>query len=76
MKILLLSILICLGFSFYVNNFGSYNKIYGSIGTLIVLLLWIYYFAVILLIGFELNTSISNAHLKEDVKYIAKNNHK
>jgi len=69
----LLSILICSGFSFYVNNFGSYNKLYGSIGTLIVLLLWIYFNAIILLIGFELNTSISNAHLKENIKYIAKN---
>lgn len=49
------------GFAFYVNNFGQYNKIYGSIGTLIVILLWIYFNSYILLLGFELNASIQNA---------------
>lgn len=55
-----LSIITSLGFSYFVNNLGQYNKVYGSIGTLIVVLLWIYYNAVILLIGFELNASINN----------------
>ena len=49
------------GFAYYVNNFGQYNKIYGSIGTLIVILLWIYFNSYILLLGFELNASIENA---------------
>jgi membrane protein len=69
----LLTIVTSIGFSYYVNNFGSYNKLYGTIGTLIALLLWMYFNALILLIGFELNTSISNAQLKGDVKYIIKN---
>ena len=48
-------------FSFYINNFSQYNQIYGSIGTLIIILLWIYFNAIILLTGFELNASILNA---------------
>ncbi|PID95728.1 MAG: ribonuclease BN, partial [Bacteroidetes bacterium] len=31
------------GFSYYINNFGQYNKLYGSIGTVIVILLWLYF---------------------------------
>jgi len=57
----ILSLLISLGFSYYVNNFGQYNKIYGSIGTLIVILIWLYFNALVLLIGYELNWSIRNA---------------
>jgi membrane protein len=53
-----LSILSSSGFAFYVNNFDSYNKIYGSIGTLIVIMIWLYLNSMILLIGFELNASI------------------
>lgn len=56
-----LTILISIGFSYYVNNFGQYNKLYGSIGTLIVVLMWMYFNSLILLIGFELNISINNA---------------
>lgn len=54
----ILSIVTTLGFAFYVNNFNSYNKLYGSIGTLIVVMLLIYFNCMILLIGFELNASI------------------
>lgn len=54
----LLSILSSWGFSFYVDNFGTYNKVYGSIGTLIVLLVWLQLNCLIILIGFELNASI------------------
>ncbi|HBS85228.1 MAG: hypothetical protein A2W91_04685 [Bacteroidetes bacterium GWF2_38_335] len=57
----LLCIIISLLFSFYVNNFGQYNKLYGSLGTIIVLMMWIYMNAMVLLIGFELNASIENA---------------
>jgi membrane protein len=54
-----LILLTSLGFAFYVNNFSSYNKIYGSIGTLIVIMMWFYINSVILLVGFELNASIN-----------------
>jgi membrane protein len=55
----ILFLLTTLGFDLYVNNFTRYNALYGSIGTIIILLLWIYFNAMILLIGFELNASIS-----------------
>lgn len=54
-----LSVVSSLIFAYFVNNFGKYNEIYGSIGALIVLLLWLQINAIILLIGFELNTSIA-----------------
>ena len=57
----LLSIVVSTGFAYFVNHFGQYNKIYGSIGTLIVIMLWIYFNSVILILGFELNASIDNA---------------
>lgn len=57
----LLSILVSTGFAYYVNHFGQYNKLYGSIGTLIVVMLWIYFNSLSLILGFELNASIDNA---------------
>ena len=45
-------------FSYYINNFAQYNQIYGSIGTLIIILLWMYFNSIILLTGFEINASI------------------
>ena len=53
-----LAVLTSMGFSFYINNFSSYNKIYGSIGTLIVVMIYLYLNSLIILIGFELNASI------------------
>jgi membrane protein len=62
----LLSILVSMGFSYYVDNFSSYNKVYGSIGTLIVFLLWLQMNVFNMLIGFELNASIAvNRDLRE-----------
>ncbi len=64
----LLSILSSVLFSFYVDNFASYNKFYGSIATVIVLMIWIQLNAFILLIGFELNASIAvNRDLKKRI---------
>jgi len=57
----LLFIITSLAFSAYVNNFGQYNKLYGSIGTLIVIMIWFYLNSVALLVGFELNVSIKAA---------------
>ena len=45
-------------FSFWVNHFSNYNKIYGSIGTILIIMLLIYINALLLLIGYELNVSI------------------
>ncbi|MBL7941317.1 MAG: YihY/virulence factor BrkB family protein [Flavobacteriales bacterium] len=54
-------ILASVGFAYFVNNFAQYNKLYGSLGTLLVLLIWLEFNCTILLLGFELNVSISKA---------------
>ena len=56
-----LLILTTLLFNYFIGNFSTYNKIYGSIGTLIIILLWINFNSMQLIIGFELNASIENA---------------
>ena len=48
-------------FAYFVNNFASYNKLYGSLGTLMVLLIWLNFNCMIVLMGFELNMSIRKA---------------
>jgi membrane protein len=53
-----LMIIVTILFSYFVNNFSNYNKIYGSIGTIIILMLSVYLYSFILLIGFEINASI------------------
>lgn len=63
-----LTIIASIGFAYFVNHFGQYNKLYGSIGTLIVIMLWIYFNSLILILGFELNASIDNA--KKQVKKV------
>ncbi|MFD2574092.1 YihY/virulence factor BrkB family protein [Spirosoma soli] len=55
-----LIVLTTLGFSYYVSNFGSYNKVYGSIGTLIALMIWINLIALLLILGFEMNVALYN----------------
>jgi membrane protein len=59
----LLIILLSLGFNYYIDNFSRYNTLYGSIGTLIIVMLWIYFIAMVIIIGFELNASIKNARM-------------
>jgi membrane protein len=58
-----------IGFNFYVSNFSSYNALYGSIGTLLIILVWIYFNSIILLIGFELNASIQQAGKNNSIHY-------
>jgi membrane protein len=55
-----LSLMATLGFSAFVNNFGRYNALYGSIGTIIMLMALIFINSLVLLIGFELNVSIKS----------------
>jgi len=68
----ILSILVGYGFIYYVNRFNNYNRLYGSIGTLLILLALIYLMSLILLIGFELNASIVQAHKKNRMSIIEK----
>ncbi|MCX6277415.1 MAG: YihY/virulence factor BrkB family protein [Bacteroidetes bacterium] len=56
-----LIIITTLGFNFYVDNFSSYNALYGSLGTLMIVLVWIYINSLSLILGFELNASIFSA---------------
>jgi len=61
----ILSIISTYGFRLYVENFNSYNKLYGSVGTLLVLLILIYVNCFVVLIGFELNRSVDRAGILE-----------
>ena len=58
-------ILVSLGFSYYVNNFGTYNKTYGGIGAVIVLLTWLYLSGLFFLVGGEINAIIVHASAKK-----------
>jgi membrane protein len=55
-----LSVVASLLFNYYVNNFATYNKVYGSIGTIMVVMLWLQFNCLIMLVGFDLNAKIHN----------------
>jgi membrane protein len=55
-----------IGFSYYVNHFGNYSKLYGSIGAIIALMSWLFFSSVIILIGGEINATISYRKLSLD----------
>jgi membrane protein len=61
----ILTLLASFGFSFFVNHYAPFNKIYGSIGTIMAILIWMNFNAIALLLGFELNASISNVPSKK-----------
>ena len=65
-----LIILIFLGYSYYVTHYANYNALYGSVGTIIIILLWIYFNTYALMIGFELNASIHGAIMKKKIEEI------
>ncbi|MGB0839093.1 MAG: YihY/virulence factor BrkB family protein [Chitinophagales bacterium] len=54
----LTSIVASIIFSYFVEHFGSYNFLYGSFGAIMVIMLWFYIIALIIIIGFELNVSL------------------
>ncbi len=60
----ILTIAASVAFFYFVNNFSRYNTLYGSIGTLIIIMLWINFNALAVIIGFELNASILGAKKK------------
>ena len=63
---LILFILTTYGFGVYIENFAQYNQLYGSIGALLIFLLYIWLNATILLLGFELNASLTNLRRGEN----------
>jgi membrane protein len=60
----MLTIAASVAFNYYVNNFSRYNTLYGSIGTLMIIMIWINFNALAVIIGFELNASIMGAKKK------------
>lgn len=61
-----LMIVFTAGFSYWVSNFSNYNELYGSISTVLILMLLIYFNSLVLLIGFELNVSINSLKYEVD----------
>jgi membrane protein len=61
----ILWVLASVAFNFYVSNFGSYNKTYGSIGAVIVLLLYLYISSLTILFGATLNATL--VRMKEEI---------
>jgi membrane protein len=59
-----LIVLFSLGFSYFIEQFNSYNRLYGSIGTLLVTLVWVNSNSSVLLLGFELDAAIHRARKK------------
>lgn len=65
----IMSILVSVGYSYYVSNFGKLNVIFGSIGTIMLLMIWLNLNAFVLLIGYEINASIyfNKAHRSKEL---------
>ncbi len=59
---LILLVLASLGFRFYVSNFSNYNATYGSLGAVIVLLMWFYIGGLVILVGSEVNVLLEQRH--------------
>lgn len=55
-----LLIIVSLGFAFYTSNFGDYSATYGSIGAVIILMLWLYIAGLVILIGSEINVLVEH----------------
>ena len=51
-------LLVSAGFSFYLENFSHYTTIYGTLGTVVVLLIWLYFTAAVLIMGAEFNAAL------------------
>lgn len=49
-------LIVSLGFSFYINNFSNYSRLYGSLGAVFVLMTWLYITSIILILGGEINS--------------------
>ena len=59
------SLVLTLGFGFYVSRFGNYNKTYGSLATIVILVTWIWLTAFVFLFGAELNSELEHQTEKD-----------
>ena len=62
-------------FNFYISNISTYNLLYGSIGGLIIFVIWIYFNCILILIGYELNKSITKAQGFKSVEMLRLQNY-
>lgn len=51
------------GFEIYVDNFNKFNLLYGSIGSILIMMLWIYLNCLVMLVGYEVNMCVMRSHL-------------
>ena len=65
-------LLLTFGFGFYVANFGNYNKTYGSLATVVILVTWLYLSAYVFLFGAELNSELEHQTVKDTTEGAAK----
>lgn len=65
----LLWIVVSAGFSSYVSNFGNYNETYGALGAVIILLMWFYLSAYVILLGGELNAEMEHQTAHDTTKH-------
>lgn len=56
-------IITSLAFQFYMNNFGNYTKTYGSLGGMIILLIWLYISSILIILGGEINATLASAKI-------------
>ena len=59
-------IVLSVGFSFYVNNFGNYSKTYGSLGGVIIFLIWLYMSSIVIVLGAEVNATLLSMQDKKN----------
>ncbi len=59
-------------FSIYVDNYSKYNQLYGSIGSVFILLIWLYGSCTLLLLGAEINALLQELHLEQVVRRFGK----
>jgi membrane protein len=60
--------LVSLGFSYYASRFGEFNKAYGSMGAVVVLMMWFYLSSFVILLGGELNAELEHQTMKDSTE--------
>ncbi len=61
-------IIVSLGFSFYVDNFGNYSRFYGSLGAVFILMTWLFLISMIFILGIEINFVINKSKNKTNIQ--------